>query len=92
MTECKCEKIREIIGGEGEEYAREHLKKICVVVEKWEILYKCPTTDRYWKKYYPNEGQGGGPPDFIQISREEARKMLQVQKSSQENTRVHKSI
>ena len=75
MIQCKCKNIKAFLGGEGENYAKEHLKKLTVNKALGMVLYLCPSTGKYWKKYFPHpQAHGDGPPDFTQISEEEARK------------------
>lgn len=83
MNECRCSTIHEIRGGDGEDYARTHLSKVVVDDVNWQILWRCPVTGRYWKEYFPHsEAHGGGPPDFVQISEEEAKKDFNIPEMS----------
>jgi len=73
MTECKCELVTHLHGREGQDYAEEHLKQIKVDDDNWIVLYLCPVTGKYWKEHFPRSGEhGGGPPEFDQISNEQA--------------------
>lgn len=73
MTECRCKNLKSLHGGEGEEYADSHLTVIAQNKDTWEMLYKCPTTGTYWKKFYPQaEAHGGGPPDYVKIKYKKA--------------------
>ncbi len=75
MTKCRCEELKHIHGRTAEDYARLHLQKLSVNFNTWEILYQCPITKRFWKEYYPrSEAHGGGPPELIQITSEDAKK------------------
>lgn len=75
MKNCKCDIIKILHGESGQNYVNEHMNKIAVNDDTWEILYHCLNSNRYWKKYFPNpEEHGGGLPDFIQITEEEAKK------------------
>jgi len=75
MIKCRCGEINKFLGGEGEDYAREHLKKIAIDETRGIVLYSCPQTGRFWKKFFPHpEAHGDGPPDYIQISEAEAKK------------------
>jgi hypothetical protein len=69
MTTCRCEELQHLDGAEAREYARAHLVKIKVDLDKWQILYECPNTGKLWKEYYPYpDSHGGGPPELVQIS------------------------
>lgn len=79
MTVCKCNMVKEIRGGEGEYYAKDHLVLIKVHDIEWTALYQCPETGRLWKEFFPfPEAHGCGPADFIQITVEEARKEFKI--------------
>ncbi len=75
MTECKCETVVHLHGRAGQDYAKTHLVQVKVDDVNWVVLHRCPITGRYWKEYFPRSGEhGGGPPEFQQISEEEARR------------------
>lgn len=79
MIACKCRELSHMEGVEGQEYARLHLKKIKVDSEDWKILYQCPDTGRYWKRWLPYpEAQGGGPPDLVQITSLQAKEEFAI--------------
>ena len=60
-------------GNVGEDFARKYLVQIAVDDVNWKILYKNPTTNEYWKEFFPSsELQGGGPPIFIKVSKNDA--------------------
>jgi len=62
-------------GNLGTEYARTHLVEVAIDQANWRVLYRCPSTGKYWKEYFPYpEAQGGGSPEFIQISPSEAKR------------------
>jgi len=70
---CKCDLFTQLEGNEGENYARSHLAEIKTDQINWKTLYKCPTTGKYWREYFPfPEAHGGGPPEFVQISAAQA--------------------
>ena len=75
MTGCRCKEIKFIQGADAKNYARSHLREITVNFDNWETLYQCPITKTFWKEYFPYpEGHGGGPPELIQISPEDAKR------------------
>lgn len=81
MIKCKCEKINFIHGAEAKIYASSHLQEISVNFSTWETLYQCPVTKRFWKEYFPYpEAHGGGPPELIQITPEQAEKDFDLKK------------
>jgi len=46
----------------------------------WETLFRDPKDGRYWERTYPQgELQGGGPPQLICLSADEARKKYGIQ-------------
>ena len=60
---CNCQNTSELNGNDAIEYAENHLIKIQVDGENWQILYKCPLTGIQWLKDYPHsEYHGGGSP------------------------------
>ena len=66
-------------GREGQEFARKHLTTVKVDEVNWLVLHRDPTNGKYWKEYFPQaEAQGGGPPEFIQITEEEAKRIFQL--------------
>ena len=73
MSDCRCTEIQHLHGAAAQRYEREHLHELVVDGEKWETLYGCPETGKHWKEYLPQgEYHGGGPPELVQISPEEA--------------------
>lgn len=75
MKICQCEYCEKLSGNQGQDYARNHLKKILVDNNKWRVLYKCPEKDFYWEEYFPHsEEHGGGVPEFVRISEEDVAK------------------
>ncbi|QQR80661.1 MAG: hypothetical protein IPJ69_00380 [Deltaproteobacteria bacterium] len=75
MTKCTCCSIVQLSGSRGKEYASSHLKKLKIDEVNWTVLIQCPQTHRYWKEFYKYpESHGGGIPEFIQISEEEAKR------------------
>lgn len=73
-TPCQCNSVTHMHGRDGQDYARAHLVQIKVDNENWIILHQCPVTGKYWKEHFPRSGEhGGGPPEFDQISKEQAR-------------------
>jgi Immunity protein 27 len=75
VTECRCETIRHLEGAAASEYANSHLKQIKVDLERWQTLFQCPNMSRFWKEYFLfPEAQGGGIPNLIQVSDQEAYK------------------
>ena len=66
---CICKKTTELNGAEAIEYAQEHLNKIRVDGDSWQIEYECPDTHIRWLMDYPHgELHGGGPPRLRKIS------------------------
>ncbi|MCP4140577.1 MAG: hypothetical protein GY755_09860 [Chloroflexi bacterium] len=60
---CQCQHVTELNGVEAQKYAREHLEKIHVDGETWEIEYLCSETNTHLIMDFPqSELQGGGPP------------------------------
>ena len=65
---------RRFAGNEGEAFARRNLVQIKVDPTNWKVLWQNPQTGEFWKEYFPHsELQGGGAPEFVQISEEEAK-------------------
>lgn len=61
--ECRCKELIELNGMEAQNYYKEHLKKISVDGQAWQITYQCPITGILWLADFPHsERQGGGPP------------------------------
>jgi hypothetical protein len=57
-------------GAEAYDYAEKHLKKIRVILEKWETEYKNIRTDELWVLDYPHsENQGGGEPRLRRVEK-----------------------
>jgi hypothetical protein len=68
------DKPTRLTGSEGEAFAKQNLVQIKVDAANWKVLWKDPQTGKFWKEYFPySELQGGGPPEFIQITEEEAK-------------------
>ena len=60
-------------GNEGEIFAKNNLIQMKVDAIKWKVLWKNPATGEFWKEFFPqSELQGGGAPEFVLISFEEA--------------------
>ena len=57
---CRCEEVAELWDDEANAYADEHLEQVEVRASGWEILYRCPDTDRIWLEDYPHSGEHGG--------------------------------
>jgi hypothetical protein len=53
----------ELHGAEALAFAEQHLRKIKVNPDTWEIEYEAPSTGEKWLLDYPQSGlQGGGSP------------------------------
>ena len=66
---CRCDKIKELDGVEAEIYAQNHLRKIRVDGELWQIEYECPDTGARWLMDFPHsEYHGGGPPRLRKLT------------------------
>jgi hypothetical protein len=79
MTECRCKDLKHIHGRAAQDYIVQHLREIKDNSETWETLYQCPITKTFWKEYYPHSEQhGGGPPELIQITPEDAKRDFKV--------------
>jgi hypothetical protein len=66
---CRCTRLSEIEGQEANIYAKNHLQKIRVDGERWEIKYVCPETGIVWIMDFPKSHlQGGGPPRLRKIT------------------------
>ena len=60
-------------GNEGEAFAKQHLVQIKVDSVHWKVLWRNPQTGEFWKEYFPqSEMHGGGPPELVKITKEEA--------------------
>ena len=67
-------------GNEGHEFARKNLVQVLVDDVNWKILHRNPTTGEYWKEFFPqSEMQGGGPPVFVKISKEEVEREFDIE-------------
>jgi Immunity protein 27 len=65
---CDCGEVVELWDGEARSYAARHLEQVDVQGDGWEIVYRCPATDRRWLRDYPHsEEHGGGPMRLRQI-------------------------
>lgn len=72
---CRCREIEQLHGAEGQTYEKDHLRRLSIDEENWQVLLECPETGLLWKKYYPQaEAHGGGPPEYVRISLEIAQK------------------
>ncbi len=70
---CRCAEI-EHINSDVEVYKHSHLHELADDRDTWENLYGCPETGRLWKEYRVHpEYHGGGWPELVQISPEEAK-------------------
>jgi hypothetical protein len=59
---CHCSDVAELSGEEAKTYADEHLERVEVRADGWELVYRCPDTGREWIRDYPrSEEHGGGP-------------------------------
>jgi hypothetical protein len=68
MVTCQCDLVMEMSGDAARQYAADHLEKIEVRADGWEVLYRCPVTGRLWLKDYPRGAeQGGGPARLAQV-------------------------
>ncbi len=55
--------FKELRGEEAKAFAREHLRKVSVNYERWEVEYRDPETgQQYLMDYVYPELQGGGIP------------------------------
>lgn len=69
-------------GNEGKEFARKNLLQMVVDDVNWKVLHRNPLTGEYWKEFFPqSELQGGGPPVFVKISEEEAKREFKFEQS-----------
>jgi len=74
MNRCMCDKLTKLSGRQGQDYALKHLVEVKVDKLKWQILYICPLTGKYWKEYFTHpEAHGGGIPEYMQISEKQAK-------------------
>ncbi len=61
-------------GNEGEAFAKQNLVQLKVDSVNWKVLWKNPKTGEFWKEFFPqSEMHGGGPPEFVKISEQEAK-------------------
>jgi hypothetical protein len=61
-------------GNEGKAFAERHLAKLKVDPVNWKVLWTNPQTGEFWKEYFPeSELHGGGPPEFVKITEQEAK-------------------
>jgi hypothetical protein len=66
-------------GNPGQELARKNLIQVAVDDVNWKVLYRNAVTGDYWKEFFPDSGMhGGGPPAFVKISKEEARREFKI--------------
>lgn len=74
MSENQNNKAR-LEGNEGQKFACKSLVQIAVDDVNWNVLHRNPATGEYWKEFFPqSEMHGGGPPVFMKISEEEAKR------------------
>jgi hypothetical protein len=67
-------------GNEGQEFARRNLVQVVVDDVNWKVLHRNPATGQYWKEFFPqSEMHGGGPPVFVKISEEEAKREFKIE-------------
>jgi len=67
-------------GNEGQEFARKSLVQVAVDDVNWKVLHRNPATGEYWKEFFPqSEVHGGGPPVFVRISEEEAKREFKIE-------------
>jgi len=75
MKSCTCDTTSQLFESEGAAYADDHLVKLAVNDKTWTVLYECPSTGVLWKKCFPQSGEhGGGSPQFVRISKDEAKR------------------
>jgi len=78
MNESQTHKDR-LEGNEGQEFARKNLVQVVVDDVNWKVLHRNPETGEYWKEFFPHpEVHGGGPPVFVKISQEEAKREFKI--------------
>jgi len=66
-------------GNAGQEFARKNLIQVAVDDVNWKVLHRNPVTGEYWKEFFPqSEMHGGGPPVFVKISEEEAKREFKI--------------
>ena len=71
MSGCRCAVAEQI--GNPESYARAHLRELIVDDVEWQVLFQCPETGILLKMLFPHSGyHGGGPPELMRTSIEEA--------------------
>ncbi len=67
-------------GNAGQEFARRNFVQVAIDDVNWKVLHRNPTTGEYWKEFFPHsEMQGGGPPVFVKISGEEAKREFKLE-------------
>lgn len=68
---CRCDSVTALHGRQGQDYEVEHLEELAIDSKNWTALFRCPSTGRLWKKYFPYPSMhGGGPPSYEQISQD----------------------
>jgi hypothetical protein len=73
MSECRDTPTR-LIGKQGNDFANQNLVQLKVDDVSWKVLWENPQTGEFWKEYFPqSEVHGGGPPEFLKISEQQAR-------------------
>lgn len=73
------ESTKRFHGREGQEFAKKNLTTVKVDEVNWMVLHRNPKTGEYWKEFFPrSEEHGGGPPEFVQISEEEAKRLFKL--------------
>ena len=64
---------KRLSGNQGETFAKRNLIQLKVDTTNWMVLWKNPATGEFWKEFFPqSELQGGGPPEYVLISFENA--------------------
>lgn len=65
---CRCAEISELHESAAKAYAKNHLTRVEVRADGWEVTYRCPNTDAEWLEDYPrSEQHGGGPMRLRQL-------------------------
>jgi len=63
-----------LTGNEGQAFAKQYLIQRKVDDVSWQVLWQNPQTNEFWKEYFPeSELHGGGPPEFVKITEQEAK-------------------
>lgn len=63
-----------LIGNQGEAFAKQNLIQRKVDDVNWKVLWENPQTGEFWKEYFPqSEMHGGGSPEFVKITGQEAK-------------------